>query len=49
MKLILIDDNGNESFNKEVKFVSCSFVDKITQVLSIIGRIATVMNNLKAI
>ena len=28
MKLILIDDNGNESFNKEVKFVSCSFVDE---------------------
>lgn len=27
MKLILIDDNGKESFNKEVKFVSCSFVD----------------------
>ena len=26
MKLILIDDNGNESFNKEVTFVSCSFV-----------------------
>lgn len=26
MKLILIDDNGTESFNKEVKFVSCSFV-----------------------
>lgn len=26
MKFILIDDNGNESFNKEVKFVSCSFV-----------------------
>lgn len=27
MKLILIDDDGTESINKEVKFVSCSFVD----------------------
>lgn len=26
MKLILIDDDGTESINKEVKFVSCSFV-----------------------
>ena len=35
MKLILIDDNGNESFNKEVKFVSCSFVtDKNTGIIN---------------
>lgn len=26
MKLILIGDDGTESINKEVKFVSCSFV-----------------------
>ena len=35
MKLILIDDNGNESFNKEVKFVSCSFVaDENTGIIN---------------
>lgn len=35
MKLILIDDDGTESINKEVKFVSCSFVtDENTSVIN---------------
>lgn len=35
MKLILIDDDGTESINKEVKFVSCSFVtDENTSIIN---------------
>ena len=35
MKLILIDDDGIERINKEVKFVSCSFVtDENTSIIN---------------
>ena len=35
MKLILIDDDGTERINKEVKFVSCSFVtDENTSIIN---------------